>query len=143
MNIVLCPSRKHSLNHFILVQMRQSDLQIQPHNHGFHFPANDYSRGENDTDFYSHRMKKTWNDKKKLFNISSDCHNLIISMSQYVIIRKDITMSVNRRSAFDIFRYCFRKLLLSIIPHDAPEIVLEFHPGLLEVIMLVNYPIFR
>lgn len=67
-------------------------------------------------------------------------------MSRYVIIREDETMLVNRRSEFDIFRYCFRKLLLSIIPHDAPDLVLEFqrcHPGLLEVAMLVNYPIFR
>lgn len=120
--------------------MRQSDLQIQPHNHGFHFPAKDYSRGENDTDFYSHGMKK------ELFDSSSDCPNLIISMSIYVIIRKDKTMSVNRRSEFDIFRCCFRKLLLSIIPHDVPDLVLEFqrcHLGLLEVAILVNYPIFR
>lgn len=62
MNIVLCPSRKHRLNRFVLVQMGPSDLQIQPHNHGFHFPANDYSGEENDADFYSQGMKKTWNE---------------------------------------------------------------------------------
>lgn len=115
--------------------MRQSELQIQPHNHGFHFPAKDYSRGENDTDFYSHRMKK------KLFDSSSDCPKLIISMSIYVIIRKDKTMSINRRSEFNIFRYCFRKPLLSIIPHDAPHLVLEFqrcHLGLLPCWLIIQ-----